>query len=127
MVSAKLRHYYDTHEKRITWGGEYIAPREAFGAWIEIKMVQDEADPVIYHETWDFNRKLPNKVREEIMHTLRGILNILCEEEYKHSTPYIIQIDDTGRCHLISACVDGVQKTMDEVFPHGKCEWVKVR
>ena len=122
---AKLQHYHDTHERRITWGDKYIAPPEAYGMWIEIKMIPDEKETGIWHETWLFPSGTTKKTAHDVMLGLKGILEILCGIKYGHCTPYIIQIDNMGYCHLISACVRGKQTVMDMVLQTGTEEWVK--
>ncbi|MDD3962219.1 MAG: hypothetical protein PHT77_10195 [Bacteroidales bacterium] len=123
---AKIAKYYKEHEKRITWGEEYTAPDESFGTWIEIKMVPDKSKSGVWHETWDFNKNLSEKDRNEITKILNNTITILTDEDYDYSTPYIIQIDDAGKCHLISACVRGKQELMDRILRVGKREWVNV-
>lgn len=123
-AKAKIDKYYKTHRKEITWGDDYIAPPQARNTWIEIKMVQDEAEPVIYHETWDFNKELPSRVTERIMHDLRAILDIYNDTPGLH-TPYATRIDNDGRCHLVLAGWNGEAKVMDMILRNGTLEWVK--
>ncbi|MDD5010214.1 MAG: hypothetical protein PHC68_17655 [Syntrophorhabdaceae bacterium] len=123
---AKVEHFYKTHRKEITWGEEYIAPKKSFGTWIEIRMIRDESDPIIYHETWDFNKPLPEAVTREIMKVLRNTLDIFNDEEYGFCTPYIIEIDDKGKCHLLTAqWKDGNMRNLDLIMRTGRMEWVK--
>jgi len=123
-AKAKIDHYYNTHKKEIRWGDEYVAPPQAKGCWLEIKMVEDESDKGTFHETWDFNRKMPNRVTERIMIDVRAILDILCDEPGIH-TPYAIQIDEVGKCHLVMAGWKGSPKVMDTILRNGTLEWVK--
>jgi hypothetical protein len=123
-AKAKIDHYYATYKREITWKETYIAPPQAKGCWLEIRMVQDEHDPVIYHETWDFNMKLSNAVTNRIMIDIRAILDILIEETPGFSTPYIIQIDAEGMCHLLSYCWRDKISTCDKILNMGTLEWV---
>ena len=126
MTSEKVRHYHATHQKQIVWKDEYIAPDKTFGGWIEIKMLEDESDKGTWHETWSFSPKMPEKIYRQLMTEIHPILTILNEIEYKHSAPYIIQIDKRGRCHLLLAKVDEVITTMNLILHEGKLDWVKV-
>lgn len=108
----------------ITWGGELIAPPEFHGAWIEVKY--DEGLIFDFGKAVDFE-----KVKELIL-ALGNTLSLLTSD-MDCCSPYIIEIDDNGYCHLL-LCTKLNQKeqaytkpyTMDMILRKGTEREIKV-
>lgn len=126
----KLRQYNATHKTVIDWNGELIAPPEFYGSWVEIKHV------IGHGLCFDFQKNGIEKVsHEKIKAVTKDIGDILelIGEDVDLWSPYIIEIDSKGQCHLL-ACMDysdyedndARPRTMDMVLRIGSKDIIRV-
>ena len=120
----KLLHWSETHKTVVTWGSELVVSLEFSGSWIEAKYIPYEG------MEFDFKKKSDVVVSadkvERIIAELDKIFNLLFWDVGWYS-PFIIEIDDQGRCHLLACTgVDEKVKSLDMLLRTGTKQTVTV-
>lgn len=120
----KFKHWCDTHRTVVTWGSELVVPLEFSGSWIEVKYIPYRG------MVFDFKKKsdvvISAKNIEWIIAELDKIFWLMFWDVGWYS-PFIIEIDDQGLCHLL-ACTGKNDKvrTMDMILRTGSEQTVTV-
>lgn len=117
----KVQRYYETHKDVVTWGNEYIVTPNLYGAWIEVKYIPYKG------LEFDIRKEgLTSKEAIQFVKDLGNILELLFWDVGWYS-PFIIEIDDQGMCHLL-ACTGADEKvrSLDMILRTGTKQTVTV-
>jgi len=108
--NAKLNRYKDI----ITWEGEYVAPIELRGAWIDVTYEQYKG--MIFNIKKDNDNPVPKSATKKIMKELDEMFTALLIDR-GWSSPFVIQIDKHGWCHLLLCMREsGKPKSLDMIL-----------
>lgn len=120
----KLKRYYATHKVVVDWDEELIAPPEFFGTWVEIKYIPYNGLDFDYQK--EGIESVSSDKAEEFTCKLGDVLELLTLDIGCYS-PYIIEIDDQGQCHLL-LCTASNDKphTLDMIIRTGKRRTINV-
>lgn len=126
----KLEKYLSTHKTVIEWNGEFIAPQEFYGAWIETKY---ETGHGLCFDFQRFQDGISTEALLEMTSKLADILNLL-GDDVDWWSPHIIEIDHKGQCHLLAysdwskyeKTSNPLSRTTDMILREGTKRIVKV-
>lgn len=111
-----------TEKIEVTWGSEFTVTPKLQGTWIEVKYEGGLC--------FDFKKKseepVSKLVMEDLIKDLAEIIDLLFWDVGWYS-PFIIEIDDQGLCHLLACTgVDERVRSLDMILRTGTKQTVTV-